>query len=140
MAKCIIVAHRAAYMRMVLRKALETLGYEGIVMDPIKCEQRKIPGRVVPYLWEKPAAELYRQHQAAALVVDPVFGPEGTPELLKLCPGMVVIGCGIELNEENDKHAAQWEKLLLDAGVKATAILVPHDPAPLLKEALDKAL
>lgn len=142
MAKCIIVAHRAAYMRRIIQNTLQKLGYEEIILDPVKCKKQERPGRPVPYLWEEPAVGLYRQHNAAALVVDPLFGAEGTRELLELCPDMVVIGCGTELNPKNnsEKEAAQWKKLLLDAGVKTTAILDLRDPAPLLKAALDEAL
>lgn len=140
MAKCIIVAHRGAFVRKAILRGLKELGYTGVEMEPSRCEMQHRPGREVPYLWEEEAVKLYRQYNAVALVVDPLCGLEGTPELLKLCPDIVVIGYGKELNPKYSPAAGEWEKRVLDAGVKATAIFDPCDPAPLLKEALDKAL
>lgn len=127
-------------MRRLLLNTLKELGYEGVGLDPTRCEQREIPGRAVPCLWEQEAVALCRQHHAAAVVVDPVFGMEGIPELQKLCPGMPVIACGVELNPALHSHAARIKRTLLDAGAPAMVALNPSDPAPALKEALDKAL
>lgn len=97
----------------------------------------------MPMRWED-TAQLYTQHQAVAVFVDPIDGPALTRELLKHHPDMVVIGCGVELDPASPmtdpQPPAALEKALLDAGARATAPLSMRSPAPPLKKALKKAV
>ena len=146
MAKCVIVAHHAPFMRRLLMSALKELGYEPVEQHPPEPDaqwQHDHPGMAMPMRWED-TVRLYRQHQAAAVIVDPIDGPALAQKLLRYHPDMVAIGCGQELDPASQKTGslspAARQKALLDAGVKATAVLKLTRPAPLLKEALDKAL
>lgn len=145
MAKHVIVAHRAPFMRRLLMSALEKLGYEAIEQHPPKPDEqwaKKDSGLAMPMRWED-TARLYDRYRAAAVIVDPVDGPELIRDLMKRRPDIVVIGCGTELNPDVQ---STWssppsvrEKELLDAGAKATAVLRPSDPGPELKAALSRA-
>ncbi|MCM1188621.1 MAG: hypothetical protein NC541_04945 [bacterium] len=147
MAKYVIVAHRAVFMRNVIVSALKKIGYEGVKQDlptPDPQWAKDHPYEHLPMRWEE-TVQLCNQYQAAAVIADPSYeGLAFIRDLTAKHPEIAVIACGAEfrtdVKDNGIKNPEEVKKAALDAGAKATAVLVLPDPSEELRAALELAL